>query len=276
MTIDYLLIGNITKDLIPGGSTPGGTALYSALTAQRLGMRVGLVTYVPDAEVARQLLPGIEVHALPTENASTFENRYWGNIRQQVIHHVAPAVKFEDVPVEWRQAPIVHLGPIALEADYGLISRFPNSLLCATPQGWMRKWDAEGIVSYAPLDDVASLFAPIDVLVFSAEDVNYDANAMNQLIGSVPIAVVTEAKDGSVVHAKEGIRSIPARPCTVVDPTGAGDVFATAYFVRFAQSRDPYGSAAFANVVASFSIEHKAAEGIPTLAEVESWLARHT
>lgn len=276
MTIDYLLIGNITKDLIPGGSTPGGTALYSALTAQRLGMRVGLVTYVPDADIARKLLPGVEVHALPTEQASTFENRYWGNDRQQVIHYVAPAVVFDDVPVEWRDAPIVHLGPIALEADHGLISRFPNSLVCATPQGWMRKWDAEGIVSYAPLDDVATLFAPIDILVFSAEDVNYDPDAINELIESVPIAVVTEARDGAMVYTKEGNRSIPARPANVVDPTGAGDVFATAYFVHFAQSRDPYESAAFANVVASFSIEHPAAQGIPTQAEVESWLATHT
>ncbi len=275
MTIDYLLVGNITKDLIPGGSTPGGTALYSALTAQRLGMRVGLVTYVPDAEVARKLLPGIEVIALPTDQASTFENRYWGNIRQQVIHYVAPAVTFEDIPVEWRQAPIVHLGPIALEADHGLISRFPNSLVCATPQGWMRKWDAEGIVSYAPLDDVATLFAPIDVLVFSAEDVNYDPDAIDELIKSVPLAVMTEAKDGAVVYTKEGNRSISARPSTVVDPTGAGDVFATAYFVRFSQTRDPYQSAAFANVVASYSIEHKAAEGIPSLATVESWLANN-
>lgn len=276
MTIDYLLIGNITKDLIPGGSTPGGTALYSALTAQRLGMRVGLVTYVPDADVARKLLPGVEVHALPTEQASTFENRYWGNDRLQVIHYVAPAVMFEDVPLEWRDAPIVHLGPIALEADHGLISRFPNSLVCATPQGWMRKWDAEGIVSYAPLDDVATLFAPIDILVFSAEDVNYDPDAINELIESVPIAVVTEAAEGSVVYTKNVNRSIPSRPATVVDPTGAGDVFATAYFIRFAQSRDPYQSALFANVVASFSIEHPAAEGIPTHAEVESWLATHT
>jgi len=276
LTIDYLLIGNITKDLIPGGSTPGGTALYSALTAQRLGMRVGLVTRVPDADVARKLLPGIQLHALPTEEASTFENRYRGNDRQQVIHYVAPPVMFEHVPVEWRDAAIVHLGPVALEADYGLISRFPNSLVCATPQGWMRKWDAEGIVTYAPLHDVATLFAPIDIFVFSAEDVNYDADAINELIESVPIAVVTKAGDGSVVYTKEGNRSVPARPTNVIDPTGAGDVFATAYFIRFAQSHDPYESAAFANVVASFSIEHQAAQGIPSHAEVESWLAAHT
>ena len=275
MTIDYLLIGNITKDLIPGGSTPGGTALYSALTAQRLGMRVGLVTCVPDADFVRKLLPGVELHVLPAEQRSTFENRYWGNDRLQIIHHVAPAVMVEDVPVAWRQAPIVHLGPIALEADHGLIGAFPNSTVCATPQGWMRKWDAEGIVSYAPLDNVKSLFAPLDILVFSAEDVNYDSDAINELIESVPVAVVTEARDGAIVYTKEGHRSIPGRPANVVDPTGAGDVFATAYFVRFAQSRDPYESAAFANVVASLSIEHQAAKGIPTYAEAAAWLAAH-
>ena len=276
MTIDYLLIGNITKDLKPGGSTPGGTALYSALTAQRLGRRVGLVTRAPDPSYVRTLLPDVELHILPTEQASTFENRYSGNHRQQVLHYVAPPLMFEHVPVEWRQAPIVHLGPIALEADHGLISRFPNSLLCATPQGWMRKWDEEGIVSYAPLNNLDSLFRPIDLLVFSAEDVNYDPNAMDELIRSVPIAVLTEAADGAVVYGKDDPRSIPARSANVVDPTGAGDVFAAAYFIRFHETGDPYEAAAFANVVASFSIEDDGSQGIPTRAQVEAWQPEHT
>ncbi|MGB0388150.1 MAG: PfkB family carbohydrate kinase [Ardenticatenaceae bacterium] len=273
--IDYLLIGNVTKDLKTGGSTPGGTALYSAVTAQRLGLRVGLVTRVPDKAYLETLLPDVALHVQPTEQPSTFENRYQGNDRVQILHYAAAPLTLDDVPVEWRQAPMVHLGPIALEAHHSLISCFPNSLLCATPQGWMRKWDEEGVVSYTPLDDVASLFRPIDVLVFSAEDVNHDPSAMRELIDSVPIAVVTEAVDGAVVHTKDGARSIPGRPANVVDPTGAGDVFAAAYFVRLHESGDPYEAAAFANVVASFSIEHEGAPGIPYRAEVEAWIAKH-
>jgi sugar/nucleoside kinase (ribokinase family) len=274
MTIDYLLIGNITEDLTSQGPVPGGTALYSALTAHRLGKRVGLVTRAPNLAKIRALLPAVALHVLPTERASTFENRYQGNHRQQIIHHVAAPMTLDDVPVEWRSAPIVHFGPIAREVHHSLIGSFPNSLVCATPQGWMRKWDAEGLVSYMPLADVHSLFRPIDVLVFSAEDVAHDPFAIRKLIDSVPTAVVTEAADGAVVHTKEGSRRLPARPANVVVPTGAGDVFAAAYFVHLYESGDPYEAAAFANVVASFAIEAVGIKGIPTRDKVEAWFAQ--
>lgn len=274
MTIDYLLIANITEDLTDKGPVPGGTALYSALTAHRLGKRVGLVTRAPDEAAARALLPGVALHVLPTERASTFSNLYQGNHRQQIIHYVAAPMTLDDVPIEWRNPPIVHFGPIAHEADHSLISQFPKSLVCATPQGWMRKWDAQGLVSYMPLADVHSLFRPIDVLVFSAEDVAHDLFAMRELIDSVPIAVVTEAVDGAIVYSKDGSRTLPARPANVVDPTGAGDVFAAAYFVHLYESGDPHQAAAFANVVASFAIEGVGIKAIPTRDKVEAWFAQ--
>ena len=44
-TPQYLVIGHICADLLPDGSVVlGGTALYSALTAARLGWRVGVLT----------------------------------------------------------------------------------------------------------------------------------------------------------------------------------------------------------------------------------------
>ena len=42
--VDYLMIGHLTLDAANGGPSLGGTAAYSALTAQALGLRVGIVT----------------------------------------------------------------------------------------------------------------------------------------------------------------------------------------------------------------------------------------
>ncbi len=42
--VDYLVIGHLTRDLTNQGPRLGGTAAYSALTAQALGMRAGIVT----------------------------------------------------------------------------------------------------------------------------------------------------------------------------------------------------------------------------------------
>lgn len=275
MSIEYLIIGHITQDLTAAGPMPGGTALYAATTAQRLGRRVALVTRAPAEMDVAAFLPGVELALLPTERATTFENRYRGNDREQILHHAAAPITWEEIPPAWRQAPIVHLAPIAQDVDLSLLAAFPNSLVCVTPQGWLRAWDETGRVRYAPLTNARSLLRPVDVMVFSAEDVAHDPLAMRDLIGAVPITVVTRAAEGAVVYSKDGPRPTPARPARVVDPTGAGDVFAAAFFSSLYERGDPHEAAAFANVVASFAIEGQGTASIPTRAQVEAWFAQH-
>jgi sugar/nucleoside kinase (ribokinase family) len=67
---------------------------------------------------------------------------------------------------------------------------------------------------------------------------------------------------------------VPAYPAREVDPTGAGDVYAAAFLVRYRESGDAPASALFASCVASFSVEAPGLEGIPTLAQVEERMAR--
>jgi sugar/nucleoside kinase (ribokinase family) len=57
-----------------------------------------------------------------------------------------------------------------------------------------------------------------------------------------------------------------------VDATGAGDVFAAAFFIRLQATRDPWEAARFATSIASRSITRPGLEGIPTRAEIESSL----
>jgi sugar/nucleoside kinase (ribokinase family) len=55
-----------------------------------------------------------------------------------------------------------------------------------------------------------------------------------------------------------------------VDATGAGDIFATAFFVRLFKTRDPWEAARFATLVASRSVARVGLDGIPTQSEIES------
>jgi len=54
-----------------------------------------------------------------------------------------------------------------------------------------------------------------------------------------------------------------------VDATGAGDIFATAFFVRFLNTRDPWEATRFATLLASHSVERAGLDGIPTALEIE-------
>ncbi len=275
MPIDYLVIGHVTYDLTADGPRLGGTALYSSLTAQRLGRQVALVTRVPPEMPLHEALPGVHLHRLDSPFATTFENRYRGDVREQVVRQVAAPISLDDIPPAWQNAPIVHLGPVARDVAPSLARRFPNSLVCVTPQGWLRQWDEAGRVGYDPLGAAGEWAQGVDVMVFSAEDVQHDPAAIRHLIQAVPLTVMTQAAEGAVVHHDGRSFPTPARATTLVDPTGAGDVFATAFFIRLHETDDPREAAAFANVVASFSIEQLGTHGIPTRAMVDAWLARH-
>ena len=141
--IDYLLIGHITCDLTPDGPKLGGTAAYAALTAHAMGLRVGVVTSW-GIEIPSGPLSQISISNTPTDNSTTFENIYTPEGHIQIVHHVAPSLDFDMITESWRNAPIVHLGPIAREVAPTLARRFPNSLVGVTPQGWLRTWDGNG------------------------------------------------------------------------------------------------------------------------------------
>jgi sugar/nucleoside kinase (ribokinase family) len=57
-----------------------------------------------------------------------------------------------------------------------------------------------------------------------------------------------------------------------VDPTGAGDIFAAAFFFRLHATRDPWEAARFATNLAALSVARVGLEGIPTAEEVQSCL----
>ncbi len=144
--IDYLVVGHIAYDLTPDGIHLGGTAAYSALTARAMGLRVGVVTAsTPDTSL--QSLEGVVILSIESTRNTTFENIYTQDGRIQYLRAQATRIEFNDIPEAWQNASIIHLGPIANEMDTILPEGFSPSLLGLTPQGWMREWDSEGLVS---------------------------------------------------------------------------------------------------------------------------------
>ncbi|MBI3737615.1 MAG: carbohydrate kinase, partial [Chloroflexi bacterium] len=134
--VDYLVIGHVTEDLTPTGSRLGGTATFSALTARALGLRVGVVTAVSEG-TSLQALDGISIVRIPSPHTTMFENIYLDGVRKQIVHHPAARISFKDV---WRNASIIHLGPVAQELDLQLPKQLSSSMIGITPQGWMRTW----------------------------------------------------------------------------------------------------------------------------------------
>lgn len=279
----FLAIGHVTRDLLPAGSfLLGGTVTFAALTAYHLGLVAGIVTRADEALLGElpSLLPQIALAADSAPVTTAFENSYHEGFRTQYLRARAPELELADIPPAWLDAPIILLGPLAQEIPPALmrgLPRRPGTLLAATPQGWLRRWDADGRVWPAPWEAADSLLPLLDALILSHDDLlpfadNQRAAADAMLAEwstRVPLLVATDGRRGATLFERGASTRFPAYPATEIDPTGAGDVFAAAFLVHLHQHRDPHAAMNFANCVASLSVEGPGIAGIPTREKVE-------
>ncbi|MGQ9682357.1 MAG: PfkB family carbohydrate kinase [Anaerolineae bacterium] len=272
-TPDYVIVGHVTRDLVPGGFRVGGTATYAAMTARALGYRVGVLTSAgPDLPPA-DLFAGMDVVVVPADESTTFENIYHAGRRAQYVRATAAPLTAADLPEAWRRAPIVHLGPLVQEVDPALARAFTNAtFIGVTPQGWLRRWDETGRVGIAVWTSAPQVLARADAMVLSREDVGNDEAQLAHYLTLARLAAVTQSWQGATLYHDGTETSFAAYDVPEVDPTGAGDVFAAAFFIRLRETGQAAEAARFANAAASFAVEGLGYSTIAGRAAVEERL----
>jgi sugar/nucleoside kinase (ribokinase family) len=266
--INYLVVGHLTQDITPAGLMMGGTVTYSALTAQALGYKVGIVTSArPDIDLSP--LKDIPVQVIPADNSTTFKNLDTPSGRIQYLFHTAKNLTASDLPYQWLATPIIHIGPVAMEISPNIIDSLPaSSFIGITPQGWMRKWDSEGRVSPGAWENAEHLLTKASAVIISIEDVQGDESVIAEMIEQTSILVVTEANLGARLYWNGDYRHFSPPNEIEIDATGAGDIFAASFFTRMYETRDPWESARFATLIASRSIARIGLNSVPTADEV--------
>jgi len=268
--IDYLVIGHISIDQTPDGMRLGGTAVYASLTARALGFRTGVVTCW-GGELPLDAMQGIPVVSFAAESSTIFENIYTAEERRvQILHSVAPGLDYYHVPEPWRTPSVVHLGPVAQEVNPSLVRNFPSSLIGVTPQGWMRGWESDGRVYVSEWPEASFVLERAGAAVISLEDVDYNEQRIDEMAASCRVLAVTEGSSGVRLYWNGDVRRFPAPQMIEVDSTGAGDIFAAAFFTRLFTTRDPWEAARFATQLGAKSVTRLGIAGIPTLEEIES------
>lgn len=270
------MVGHITKDITPnapGGYVFGGTASFASLTVRNLGRRAGVLTRCAPLPDLPSFLSGVALHCLPALQTTTFENIYTGQERIQYVRAVAPPIPADAVPAAWRSTTVVHLGPLVQEVPAEITDVFPaTTLIGATPQGWLRAWDRDGRVREAAWTNAEQALERIDVLIFSVEDMRGDDHLIRRYAQMARLAVVTEGRRGCTLWREGRRERFPAFAVDEVDPTGAGDVFAAAFFLRYAATRDARDAARYASSAASFAVQGLGTAALPTPDQVEQRL----
>jgi sugar/nucleoside kinase (ribokinase family) len=204
------------------------------------------------------------MNRVPAGVPTTFQNIYTPDGRIQTISGRAAALTFDDIPIAWRQPRIVHLAPVAGEVDPALAESFPGALLALTPQGWMRQWDGAGRVQYRRWPHAQRMLEQAQAVVLSIEDVRGDEALLREYAGKTRVLVVTRGARGCTLFVGGQTYDIPALDVAERDPTGAGDIFAAAFFARLHATGDPFGAARFATALAGDSVTRAGLDSIPS------------
>ncbi len=274
-TPDIVVVGHAVRDIVRDGWRLGGTVSFAAVQAHRLGLSVGLVTRASaDFDVAAQL-PFAQVVQEPSEVTTSFENAYREGQRHQHIRARAAPLLRDDVPVAWRDAPIALLGPVFSELEPDFAAIFSDvSLVGISAQGWLRAADADGRVRHT-LWTGAPFWNGCDVLFVSDEDLANGQAELERWAADVPVVAMTESWRGARVCSRGSWRRIDAFPEREIDPTGAGDTFATGFLIRLHETGDVEEAARFGAAAASLSVGGVGVAAMPSRSEVEERLRRY-
>jgi sugar/nucleoside kinase (ribokinase family) len=112
-----------------------------------------------------------------------------------------------------------------------------------------------------------------DVAFVSEEDVAADSEAVQTWVSIVPVVVLTRGRGGCTVWTRDGRHDLAAVRHNEVDPTGAGDVFAAAFLIEYARSRDALAAARFATVAGALAVGGVGAASVGDRAQIEALMS---
>jgi sugar/nucleoside kinase (ribokinase family) len=273
---DFVAIGHVTLDRFGDEVRPGGAAFYSAVTAHRLGLAVGILTSHA-ADFPLDAIPSrIEVVSLEAPATTVFEyEAASGRDRRQKLVSTARPLAVRDLPEDWREAPLALLAPVAQEVDPRLASSFDDGSVGAAAQGWTRAMDKDGWIVAQPWAGAREVLNRALAVFVSAEDLRGHEAQITEWVQRVPVAVVTAAATGALLYVNGERYEVRPRRTREVDPTGAGDVFAATFMVYYQRQADPWEAAEAATCAASLSVEGEGWATIPDAARLEDALAEY-
>ena len=113
-----------------------------------------------------------------------------------------------------------------------------------------------------------SLLQGIDIVIISDEDIEGMDSALGEILRYVDHVVLTLGEKGAKVFHKGKEQFFPSFPTKVIDTTGAGDVFSTAFLIEFQRSGYINEACIFAHCAASIICEGEGLSHLPSLVDV--------
>ena len=272
---DFVAIGHVTLDRFGEATRPGGSALYAAVTAHRLGLSVGLLTSHGD-DFPLEVIPSkIEVISVPAADTTLFEHRQEPSGRVSHVRSVAGPLTADDVPDDWRDASLSLLAPVVDEVDPMIAALFTDGAVGAAAQGWVRQVKPDGLVIPRAWQSPERLLQSVQALFLSREDIRGQEATVVEWFQRMPVGVLTADRVGALLFVNGERYEVEPRRANEIDPTGAGDVFAATFLIQYQRDGDPWLAAAAAACAGSLAVEGQGWSAVADRAALDAALAEY-
>ena len=278
----FLSIGHLSYDVHidaygeKSSPEPGGAAAFTSITAENLtGERVAMVTSSDRSWLRRRSLRQVEAFMSVADAPTVFEDRIVLGHREQRLLSAADGLSdlVEQMDRDYRTPDVLFACPLLDEVPLDCRTWFWTEMACLIPQGWFRYVQRGGAIKLRE-PDVAAIVGPWDVIVLSEQEASL-ISSLDEWKRLTRVLAITRGEHGSIIYAEGQEFEIPAiRARRVVDTTGAGDVWAAAFCIRFKQTHDIAESGHFAAAAAAVCVSRKGLRGAPKSREEISELLR--
>lgn len=299
-----VLLGHIVKEMIyfPDrtlGPVLGSPVAYGSVVAGRLGESVGIVTIIGSDMPPELLRPfedaGVDTRGLQVRrgNWTTASELIYQASGSKEIRYPqrAPQIGMDDIPAPYLAAQIFYVATMDHDLSPETVRQLADAKrgLLAIDLGGYGGAHSRRHPDEAEQRDPAALRQLVsccDIVRASVEDCAHLLGAhrvahpdgergivQGFLDWGASISLLTLGERGCLVGTRDGIQAVPAAEGHVVDTTGAGDTFSTAFLVGYLRTSDVAWAARFGAATAMAVIERTGgvrAARMPTWAEVEA------
>ncbi|MFW9998681.1 MAG: PfkB family carbohydrate kinase [Candidatus Hodarchaeota archaeon] len=301
----HFSIDNIIRFLLKNKPSLGGSVTYCSLSLRTYtkDVNIGIISHIGTLNFDDSLLEKIKNKDIDLRGIkysqvknTNFVLDYFDHARTLTLKSKSPNLNFKDIPLEYLNDPpdIFVFVPLCNEISYEyiiqILKKFPRAFIGIDLQGFIRKIDETGKVTYIYDNEIISNIKNIIELIGDRLILKGSEEEMKLLAGEYDefekvmthcnnydnygIYIMTLGEKGSMLTKKgEKILKIPAfKPKKIMDETGAGDVYFSIFLYEFIHSDKSWESiekaALLASSAASFLIEKKGPAGFETKSRV--------
>lgn len=277
-----IYVGNLAiRTLITGKkkeSSQAGSSYFSAITAKKLGHDATIVSKISSKTDPKWLknIDKMKINLIkqPAWEDTVYEVEYDKEGGKKVI------ILSDAGPIS--SAPDEHYDIVQISSYYGQIGvdvlknlKKPDNLVVLDAQSFIKYKNPDNTVTYSPWLNKEEYLKYVDILKLNARELYYltgksTLNSAMELLKLGPkIVTLTLATQGAYVFHEKRYIKVPIYETKLVDKIGVGDVYITAFALKYKETQDITDAAYFAAAAASFAVEKKKGEGIADLKKVE-------